>query len=1293
MDLPAQGLLGHVNFSAGKPDPRFQKQLNDAYAHFATLGTAEPWTALRDWLRAELEQLRAGGAAAFQDVRQASAVLGLVFDQLLPEYRRHHTDLLGHLDSRALFQPFFLVRAFEAVLAQGGPWEERDRIVRGALHQLNDFVGYRPIAILETRPRGEPYEHEKVRPIPLFLRGAGVAFGRYHDLVARALEILEATEASQLRESHFELAMLDELALDPRAYDQGHPVNRRPNYVFGEWDPHHIDNQGRYRRFVVRQLTLDALLERVEQPGQLNRDEVLTEAATVLAGTMLMASGVSGWGPAAHDSTSSLGTLMPVIARGREAFYAQRLEKLGGRHGARLHQEAQALRQPFGGARTHLNQFLARHRAAQLQQRHLSMIFAEMGYAEASRAEAARIPATSVRLLSDLLGRLAAGQAILEEVAAGQEKARLHEAARLLPEVEELLRRGIACGALVDPWNILGFQRLFPLSSAREDAIPDPRVDELLQVVAYQLSLYARLQSEAAALGEQQLVRSLQGEMRAFAEWWDRFATVEVGEVRRVHGGEAADSAKHVAEALGHWHTRGEAAANLSFWRQHLETFHSPKAFALVVDALLRKKDYRAAQALLVSWLGQAEQVPLEDAEHSFQAMALRWMLGWTGGDRPPGITEEAWPLVRRFFDHLEANAEEYWEVPTLELFRRDAEDEEEEEELFGAAYEGVTYQDSTGNDDEGMVADGGPPDEFDLELEAERLEKRLHFLSTLARLWMIAARHEASRPLDTEKREALTAWLVRARANHAQLLELLDAIHKHPIPEPTGEVESLIQYDTRRRLKEQLLHSALATCLDTALAVGGLLGVLGESGETPEPGSPDWEPAGIRLEQALWQGNVEGVRQTLPQFLQRFRQEPLVYQPLQAGGKPRQVLRARLAQAILRGLLVSLPRLGLLRETFHVLRSARAMEQAHPVPGPGGVSEFIVLFQAAFQGAVECVVDSAATWPRPSGEDEALVKQLEQLTTPFFTLWVEHSQAHRLSILETVRNEREWEGLRAFIRRYGADLFHARFMTLANLTGILHRGAASYLDYLIENPDPLHPVKLIEELGKQINRADAARLLELTLQAVADNYEEYKDYKTTTAQSDYGDNLHLLLDFLRLKASYQRHAWNFRPLMLVHDVLVRRKREGTAVLWQEAIGQVSRELSALLLEQLANLERASGLKLRTLTDLVEERFVRPLVVDRLCALIEPAMREARTEGARPAFNRLLTELRRQGDMPLGVGLDVPQWLRRLEQEVRRARASQTPTAVLAEQLFHLPTKKLTYEELRRQLEAWEQPL
>lgn len=210
-----QGMLGYLNFAAGKADVRFQKQLSDAYGFVADRSAEAPWQVLHDVLRDKLTALHAGDGSAFRDVTQGSAVLSLVFQHVLPAYRQHHADLLFHLSDRQLFQPFFLARVCEAVLLQGAPWDEGSRIVTGTLAQLNDYVGHRPIAILETRPRGEPYDHERVRPIPVFLRGAGVAWGRYHDLLSTALDILAGTPSTILAEADLDPEVLQEVAVDP----------------------------------------------------------------------------------------------------------------------------------------------------------------------------------------------------------------------------------------------------------------------------------------------------------------------------------------------------------------------------------------------------------------------------------------------------------------------------------------------------------------------------------------------------------------------------------------------------------------------------------------------------------------------------------------------------------------------------------------------------------------------------------------------------------------------------------------------------------------------------------------------------------------------------------------------------------------------------------------------------------------------------------------------------------------------------------------------------------------------
>ena len=427
-----------------------------------------------------------------------------------------------------------------------------------------------------------------------------------------------------------------------------------------------------------------------------------------------------------------------------------------------------------------------------------------------------------------------------------------------------------------------------------------------------------------------------------------------------------------------------------------------------------------------------------------------------------------------------------------------------------------------------------------------------------------------------------------------------------------------------------------------------------------------------------------------MPSFLEQFRKESLLFPPLMEGGSPRQVLRVRTAQTVLRALLANLPRLGLVRETFDLLAAARTMEQALP-PRGRGVTEFNHFFQAAYQAVLESVVDSAAGWPEEHAGDRELVSVLERLTAPFLALWVEHSRSLQLSILETLASEKDWQALQSFVRQYGGDLFHARFLTLANLRGVLHRGVKAYLDYLHDNPDPLHPIKLMDDLGRSVRREDAVRFLEVVLQAVVENYEEYKDYNTTTTQSDYGENLHVFLEFLRLKAVYERHAWQFRPLVLAHEVLARRGRDAAAVLWEQTLTQFTRERAERCLEALDRLERARGVHLGTVAGRLGERFVKPLALDRLCALIEPAMREAR-EGGGGAFARLRTEVRAFTETPAGVGLDVPAWLRRLELEVHRVQAAHSTIASLAEGFFRIPRRPLTYEELQRQLGEWGRP-
>jgi len=76
-----------------------------------------------------------------------------------------------------LWRPFFLGRVFEALLKHGTADDNPDRLVAEAQDELDDFIGHRPVAVLRTAQRIEPYAHEWVRPLPVFLRTVGAARG------------------------------------------------------------------------------------------------------------------------------------------------------------------------------------------------------------------------------------------------------------------------------------------------------------------------------------------------------------------------------------------------------------------------------------------------------------------------------------------------------------------------------------------------------------------------------------------------------------------------------------------------------------------------------------------------------------------------------------------------------------------------------------------------------------------------------------------------------------------------------------------------------------------------------------------------------------------------------------------------------------------------------------------------------------------------------------------------------------------------------------------------------------
>lgn len=1305
-------VIGYLNFSSGARDPRFLRNLNELVRAIEAAESNEPAIeTLRRWLLEAASRLQRGGGA-FENVAQACAVVEIATDRLLQAYREFHRDLLHHQSEAELWRPFFLGEACEAVLAQGPPWSERERIVEGAIGQLNDYVGYRPTATLASGTRSDPYPHEYVRPVALYVKGAGVATGRYEGIVARALEILRDADQEILQRAWFDLDRLEEIALDPRAYDFDHPVNRRPNYHFGQWDPHQISQDGYYSRFVLQQMTLDALLTRCEAMGPGEGAQAAAdrceEAAAVLAGTILMASGTSGDAPGRHDSSVTLSTLLPLIAAYRDDFYQQLLAKVAGPHGERLRDEAQRTRQPFGGARQHLNHELARRRAVQLQRVHLALLFARMGRPESALRQADSVRVASARMLTAIYCRLTSGHDALD-------RDELEPVVDDLEKVEELLHRAIECGALVDPWNVVGFAANFSLFPALENTVHDWRVDELIELVEQILDLAARAWSEAAAVDSGALEERFSAILSRLAQWWDRFATSSVEGVKRLVAKEIEVSANLVAGALNAWHKAGAAAGDVAFWRLFVDQFDSSKAFQLVIEALLDHGDTVAARALMMQWVNQRDRTPLEVGDISFHPLAFHWLATVEAQQHAHG--EDRWPEVASFFAYLEANAEEYWQAPTLRLagapgnggddipFGDPGDDEDDDEfdydydyddeladdddiddddidyneasdgevegdddddeeganGLFGAAYEGMNFRDSTDDGVEGDLADdGAEPLQTEWEFEAERLDQRLSFLTTVAKLWKHAAITWGGDVEQPQRREVLDQWLAQTGRNFRQLLELLDAVHGFRFRQPSGSHESLVEFDRLRTIKDTLIQKIIATCVETATAARLLMTTRDDADDAARFGEPV-DPISVNLLRSVLAGDPHGVRAQWDEFLASLAPRQMLYVPHSRGGEPRRVVATRSLQRLLNDLLGWLPKLGLIRETCELLALAQQLESDNPV-GQGAVTEFDTLFENGYQAIVRAVVESAELWDstrrgsRKHDADHLLVDVLQQLTERQLDRWLAHSRTLRLSIVEKLASDDDWRRFVRFVERYGGELFTQKFLSLGNLRGILHQGVDAWLKSVAEDPYAVDELQLIEELDDKWPRGDAVELLSIAIEAVVENYRAYRDYNTTTTQSDHGEFLYQFVDFLRQRAAYDRVAWNLKPVVWAHEILVRHKREAAAEMWRQAFAERTSDAADIHIKRLADLAAEYGMQLPTIADRLSERFVRPLVIDRLRAMVEPSM-NGDGRKSREAFESLEREIGELAGEPHGAGLDVPDWLSALEDEVTSARS------------------------------------
>ncbi len=1327
---PLVRILGGLNFGDGAPDGGFRAAWN-------TLLTGQKpsqiWKQLPRQLYTRLEQLR-GEQPAFQNSAQAERALHLVFERVWPAYWDFHVDLLAHLKKADLAQPFFVCVLCEETLAAMSRGLSDDEAVPAVLDALNDFLGHRPIAVLENGQQMQPYRHERHRPLPLFWRGVGAAAGPYQQLIEHAVAVLQSVPADFRLSAYLDLDCLDELALDLRAYDNTHPVLRRTNYLFGEWDPHSIGDDGRFHRFVVRKVMLDALLKWVGQNRRsVGEEEALYDAATALAGTLLMAASVSGAGPDTFDSNTSLSHLLGPIARARDAFYDQLMASASGARAERLKAKQKQTLQPFGHIRQFVNASLGELSARQIQHRTLALLYARMGFPEASRQEAGKIPAPSIRFESEIRWRFRSCETLLEQRQVGP-------ARELLAETEALLFRGIECGAFVDPWNILGFQGQYALFVAREDAVPDTRCDVLIDLFQESFYLLSKTLAAAAIQGDVQTVEQTDLAFDRLASRWDRYGTQAVEEFQSVSGGELLESARSVAGLLAEWHAEGEEIGNLRFWHARLGRLQTAGAFAQLIGHLITREDHVAVTGLMMEWLSRAEELGLESGFESFSSLLLRWMdlvqkLVESESDPTNGFG-----IIRRLFDYLEANAGPLWRGPRLphelregedngadgfdlpgmseedlyfpneedgplEFETGEAPDEEPVEEYLTELFSGMQFKDSEELDEGGLADSYNPGELTDIERLQRSTDVHMRFLRTLSALWIFAAERllaagKSPGAVPDETLAVIEQWYRRSRELQRELHLFVQDVVSYSVDALSDDPESFTEMDVQQQTKLYLLNmvsSTLLACQQAEWALATLLPV-DRRAETRRAFKLDV----VALYRALVVGDGDWIDEHLPGVLKRLRGLPLLYVPFEHGGEPRQVLAAHSLHMILRLLVTYLPAMGRHRETWHVHKTAWSMER-ESTPGRRLVTEFDRLFRVGLRSALWHIIVSSRSWRRGSFTSRELVQLIGEVLEHYAVLWSQHSTTMRLSSADVLLVENEWQDVERFIAAYGRLVFDTKSMTLGNLRSLARTGPDAFIAQLEQRFSLLPPEEtanhrnLLSDLESGvITFEEVDESIGTILEVLVDKFERFNEYNSTTAHSDYGEKLISFLEFLRAEVAYDRDDWQVTPMRIAHEVLLEAGCIDAAAMWEDFLVERTAELGQAHERQLRRLERKHGMRLRSLADRLSERFVRPLVLHRLLSQVGPTM-SAESEATRQErFASLRAGIESYGREAAGSVMEIPEWLHQLANEVAAhahpVSESMEPVAGRGDST-RATTVTTDLKALRRQLEMWEQPL
>jgi hypothetical protein len=158
--------------------------------------------------------------------------------------------------------------------------------------------------------------------------------------------------------------------------------------------------------------------------------------------------------------------------------------------------------------------------------------------------------------------------------------------------------------------------------------------------------------------------------------------------------------------------------------------------------------------------------------------------------------------------------------------------------------------------------------------------------------------------------------------------------------------------------------------------------------------------------------------------------------------------------------------------------------------------------------------------------------------------------------------------------------------------------------------------------------------------------------------------------------------------------VLCRAGLREAAKLWETTYEVQTADIAMQHLEDLRELQQEYGMRMPVIADHLNQRFVKPLAVNRMLALVKPAVQDAsRGDAQSVSFDELSREVDAYLKDSWGSGIDVPSWIRSLDKEVHETTDPEEGGRPGPEAEINLDSKTLTLAEFREQVRRWRETL